>query len=289
MVNGQKPDPQSANEYDDRTSEAVKSVLIEMGQILGSFKGKFTVVGGSVPWLLLEAEDMDHVGTMDVDIALSAEALGDGEYATLIESLENHGYHRREGRRRFQLHRTVPSVDGNGEIDVVIDFLMPRDADVVKNTPPILADFAVQRASGADLAIKFYEMVAVTGNMPNGGTNRVEIAVCSIPSLLAMKGHAMNGRYKQKDAYDVYYCVRNYAEGLSILAEKCLEVLGHESGVQGFSYINSKFDSVDGFGPTCVRNFVEESKILGGRTPDEWQQDAFGQIDALMREMKLRD
>ena len=32
----------------------------------------------------------------------------------------------------------------------------------------------------------------------------------SIPALLAMKGHAVNGRYKQKDAYDIYYCIRNY-------------------------------------------------------------------------------
>ena len=34
-------EPQSANDYDDRTTAAVKSVLVEIGQILGSFKGKF--------------------------------------------------------------------------------------------------------------------------------------------------------------------------------------------------------------------------------------------------------
>ena len=32
---------------------AVKSVLVEIGQVLGSFKGKFAVVGGAVPLLLL--------------------------------------------------------------------------------------------------------------------------------------------------------------------------------------------------------------------------------------------
>jgi len=39
-------DPQSASEYDDRTTAAVKSVLIEIGQVLGSFKGKFAIIGG---------------------------------------------------------------------------------------------------------------------------------------------------------------------------------------------------------------------------------------------------
>ena len=46
-------EPQSANDYDDRTTAAVKSVLVEIGQILGSFEGKFAVIGGAVPWLLL--------------------------------------------------------------------------------------------------------------------------------------------------------------------------------------------------------------------------------------------
>ncbi|MER8855698.1 hypothetical protein NKH94_29670 [Mesorhizobium australicum] len=43
------PDPQSAADYDDRTTAAVKSVLLEIGQILGSFKG------AAIPWA--EAHD----------------------------------------------------------------------------------------------------------------------------------------------------------------------------------------------------------------------------------------
>ena len=57
-------EPQSAADYDDRTTAAVKSVLIEIGQILGSFKGKFAVIGGVVPWLLLNNEEMPHVGSI---------------------------------------------------------------------------------------------------------------------------------------------------------------------------------------------------------------------------------
>lgn len=65
-------EPQSAAQYDDRTTAAVKAVLVEMGQILGSFKGKFAIIGGAVPWLLLENQDMPHVGTIDVDVGLDA-------------------------------------------------------------------------------------------------------------------------------------------------------------------------------------------------------------------------
>ena len=194
------PEPQSAADYDDRTTAAVKSVLIEIGQILGSFKGKFAVIGGAVPWLLLNNEEMPHVGSLDVDLGLDAETLGDGEYATLVEALREQGYEQRAGLRRFQLVRQVPAKDGGAPIDIIVDFLMPRDAEIVKNNPPLVNNFAVQKADGADLAMRFYQMVAIDGPMPAGGPNRVEVAVCSIPALLAMKGHALEGRYKQKDA-----------------------------------------------------------------------------------------
>lgn len=279
---------QSAADYDDRTTVAVKAVLVEMGQILGSFKGKFAIVGGAVPWLLLgDSEDMAHVGTLDVDLGLDANALGDGEYAVLIDALLGHGYQQRKELRRFQLVRQVPPRDGGHAIDVVIDFLMPRDAEIVKNVPPIVSDFAVQRADGADLALRFYQMVAITGPMPAGGTNRVEVAVCSIPALLAMKGHAIQGRYKQKDAYDIYYCVRNYPGGPKALAQASKPLLVHPSGALGYQFIRNKFDSVDGFGPTCVRRFVEETHVMGNRTAEQWQRDAYGQVDAWLRALGL--
>jgi len=281
-------EPQSANDYDDRITAAVKSVLVEMGEILGSFRGKFAVIGGAVPWLLLNNDDMPHVGTLDLDIGLDAEALGDGEYATLIDALLGHGYTQRGDLRRFQLVRKVPTRDGLEMIEVVVDFLMPRHAKVIKNDPPIISNFAVQRADGADLATRFFQLVAVDGPMPNGGTNRVEIAVCSIPALLAMKGHALNGRLKQKDAYDIYYCVRNYPEGIEVLAAQCRALLQHQSGVLGFKYIAHKFETFASYGPTSVRGFVVDTQVLGERTPDQWQQDAFGQVDALLRAMGLR-
>jgi len=45
-------------------------------------------------------------------------------------------YEQRKDLRRFQLARRVPVADGGTPIDVIIDFLMPRDAEIVKNDPP---------------------------------------------------------------------------------------------------------------------------------------------------------
>ena len=176
-------------------------------------EGKFAIIGGAVPWLLLSEAEMQHVGTADVDLGLDPAALCDEEYVRLVEALQEHGYLQRENLRRFQLVRTVPARDDGPDIDVVVDFLMPRDAQITRNTPPLISQFAVQRADGADLALRFYQMVAIEGHMPHGDRNRVSIAVASIPALLAMKGYALANRLKRKDAYDIYYSVRNFPDG----------------------------------------------------------------------------
>ena len=281
-------EPQYASDYDDRTTVAVRSVLIEIGQILGSYKGKFAVIGGAVPWLLLGEADIPHVGTIDVDLSLDAEALGDGEYAQLVETLMKQGYHQRGHLRRFQLVRTVPAQDDGADIDVIVDFLMPHDATIARNAPPLVANFAVQRADGADLALRFYQFVAIDGDMPDGGGNRVEIAVASIPALLAMKGYAIMNRRKQKDAYDIYYSIRNFPGGIAALATATQQLLDCATARTGYLHISEKFRTLDDFGPTSVRQFVDRPDMLGERTADQWQQDAFGQVDAWLSALGLR-
>lgn len=281
-------EPQSAGDYDARTTEAVKSVLIEIGQILGSFRGKFAVIGGAVPWLLLRQADMPHSGTLDVDLGLDPSALGDGEYVRLVEALQTHGYHKRDNLERFQLVRIVPARDGGPDIEIVVDFLMPRDAEIARNKPPLLSEFAVQRADGAEVALISNQMVAIDGDMPGGGRNRVHIAVASIPALLAMKGYAIDNRLKRKDAYDIYYSVRNFPGGIDRLVEATRLVLDVESARKGYRLIAGKFRNVEDFGPTSVKEFVEGTHLVGDRTLDQWQQDAFGQVDAWLSRLGLR-
>jgi hypothetical protein len=286
-------EPQSAADYDDRSTEAVKSVLLEIGQILGSYKGKLVVVGGLIPWLLQNDEEMPHVGSLDIDLGLDPSALADGEYASLIKLLKGQGYRQRNDLnpelKPFQLVRELPQEDGSAPIEVVVDFLMQRNVKVAKNDPPLLEDFRVQGVNGTELAIRLAENFRLSGSMPGGGTNTVTISVCSIPAFLVMKGFVIQNRHKQKDAYDIYYVVRNYRDGISALAEACRPVLKEPEGREGYGYIDGKFGAFDDYGPTSVRKFVEETDVLQERTPDQWQQDAFGVVDRWLKELGLRE
>lgn len=176
----------------------------------------------------------------------------------------------------FQLACTVAANDGGPSIEVVIDLLMPR-AVIEKNKPPLVTNFAVQRADGADLALKFYQMVAIDGGIPDGGRNRVSIAVAENPRAPRDEGSRdRQAPKKAKDAYDIYYCVRHYPGGVDQLVTATMACLEVEAAVAGYRDIATKFRTVDDYGPISVRRFVDRSPILGQRTPDQWQQDAFG-------------
>ena len=117
----------------------------------------------------------------------------------------------------------------------------------------------------------------------------MRVAVASIPALLAaMNGYAINRRLKRKDAYDIYYSVRNFPGGVDALVRATRPLLDVPSARAGYALIAGIFRDAEDFGPTSVRQFVEGSHLLGQRTPDQWQQDAFGQVDGWLEGLRLR-
>ncbi|GAB3472561.1 nucleotidyl transferase AbiEii/AbiGii toxin family protein [Polaromonas eurypsychrophila] len=268
----------NANKYDDRMTQAVYAVLIEIGQVLGAYTDRFVVIGGSVPWLLYPQADPQHIGTIDVDLSLDANALGDGDYASLVELLERAGYQRGQADMRvFQMRRTV-TVDDGAPIVVVVDLLMPRESKITKNRPPLLADFAVLKADGAGVAMENFVRQKLAGNMPDGRYNSVELRVASIPAFLVMKGYALTGRDKAKDAYDVYYSIKQFEGGALELAAACRGLLIDPVAAEGYRRIGGKFADFNGYGPQTVKRFLLESSVMDGMTPEQIQQDAYMQV-----------
>ncbi len=278
-------EPQAARDYHERDVRATYSVLIEIGQVLGAWRTKFVVVGGAVPWLLFGDARPRHVGTLDIDLDLDPNALAAGEYANLVEALEARGYERGTlGLRPFQLRRRV-KVDDGEPIGVLVDLLMPMGAKGDRNKPKLIEGLRVQTVDGGAIALTQNAMKRLEGVMPDGRSNSVELLVATIPALLVMKGYALVGRDKKKDAYDIYYSVRNYAGGPKALALACAALLADPVAQSGFAHIAGKFRHVGDFGPVTARQFLEASAALGEMTPDQIQTDAFMQVSAMLREI----
>lgn len=279
--------PDIARDYDERGTAAAYSVLIELGQVLGAYRQKFVIVGGAVPWLLMPNVQPSHIGTLDVDLNLSPEALSEGEYVTLIKSLENAGYERDlDDLKPFQLRRWV-RLDEGAPIAIIIDLLMPDDAKTKKNRPPLVDGLRVIEAKGGRVALDHHVERHIEGRMPDGRTNAIDLLVASIPAFLVMKGYALIGRDKKKDAYDIYFSVRNFEGGPLALAVACKPLMADESVVTGYRNIASKFRHEDDFGPQTVKAFLAESDALGEMSAEQIQVDAFMQLRTWLRAIGL--
>lgn len=281
-------EPDVARDYHEREVRAAYAVLIEIGQVLGAWREKFVIVGGAVPWLLLRGARPQHIGTLDIDLDLNPDALADGEYATLVEALEKKDYERdKVGLKPFQLRRWVKLDDGE-PVGVLVDLLMPRGARGDQNEEKLIEGLRVQGAHGGGVALAHHVTRKFEGTMPDGRPNEVELLVATIPALLVMKGYAFVGRDKKKDAYDIYFSVRNYGGGTSALAVECTKLIGDEVARRGYEHIAGKFRHAEDFGPKTVRLFLEESAALGEMTPEQVQTDAFMQVSTLLRGMGLQ-
>jgi hypothetical protein len=281
-------EPTSALDYDDRGVRAMHAVLIELGQILGPYRDAIVIVGGAVPYLMLPDANPTHIGTLDIDLDLDSSRLAEGAYAELVETLERAGYTRNvDPLKPFQLQRTVDPRDGGTPIPVLLDLLMPRDARTRRNRPPLIAGLRVQTIDAGEIALTNNVRLEIDGIMPDGRPNRIQLLVASIPALLVMKGYALDGRDKAKDAYDIYFCVRSFPGGPQALASESTPLLTDPIARVGYQKIAAKFRSDDDFGPHTVSKFLEESGGFDNMTPEQLRTDAYRQVRAWLRAMQI--
>lgn len=277
--------------YDSPGTLAVVRVMLEIGQVLGAFRDRFVIVGGSVPWLLFRGAEPPHLGTLDVDLGLDAKALAtDDDYATLVEELEKSGYTRQtaESAQRlkpFQLRREIAGDDGV-PVAVVVCLLRPK-GKLRKRNKKRVPDLRVQEIYGLEIALSEYVEHEVGGIMPDGRPNAVKLRVASIPAFLVMKGYALVGRDKPKDAYDIYYVIRNFTGGPENLAAECARLLVNDVARKAYEHIAQKFSGEDNYGPATVALFLKEQDALGEMTQEQVRVDAFRQVRSWLKALGL--
>lgn len=248
------PEPRQRGEYSDRQVVAAHRVLVDLGQILASFRDCLVVVGGWIPDLLLSDADEPHVGSIDVDLALNAAKLKEGRYAELLKLLTDTGRYKK-GAKEFQLVVEVDLKDGEKPVQVEVDFLAPIQMKLQKNKPKLLAGFRILQAKGCGVA--FHAPVEQTLSGPNvrGAKNKVRLLVASVEDFIVMKAHAIGGREKPKDSYDLCYCLEHSPEGLEGLAEDWKKRAGEPEVAEAIEILREKFESIDSFGPQQVVEF----------------------------------
>lgn len=247
-------EPRQREDYSDRQVAAARRVLVDLGQVLAAFVDCLVVVGGWTPDLLLPDADEPHIGSIDVDLALDAAKLGKGRYAELLKLLLDTKRYR-QGAKDFQFVVEVDLKDGEKPVQVEVEFLAPKEAKLKKNRPKLLADFRVLRTDGCGMAFHAPVELNLAGQNVRGAKNTVRLRVASLADFLVMKAHAIGGRDKPKDTYDLCYCLEQFPGGMEELAADWKQRVKEKDVARAVEILREKFASVDGFGPHQLVEF----------------------------------
>ncbi len=247
-------EPRRREDYSPRQIEAAHRVLVDIGQVLASFSDCLVVVGGWVPDLLLTDTEEPHIGSIDVDLALDAAKLGAGRYAQLLKLLLDTKRYRK-GTKDFQLVVPVDLKDGEKPVEVQVEFLAPTEVKLKKNKPKLLRGFRVLQADACAVAFHAPVELSLAGKTVRGAQNTVRLRVASLADFLVMKAHALAGRDKPKDAYDICYCLEQFPGGLAKLAAVWKRRRQGKDVAKAIEILTAKFASVDAFGPQQLVEF----------------------------------
>jgi len=142
----------------------------------------------------------------------------------------------------------------------------------------------IGKLRGADFAFDHAIEVDVAGKLPEGGHNKLKVRVPTVAAFVCMKSIAMSERKKEKDAYDIYFCLRHYPGGPKALAEAFRDLRDLEIAKEALCAMRSKFRDIDQIGPVWAAKVAEEH----GDDLEFVQRDAYERVTLLLDTLGIK-
>ena len=150
---------------------------------------------------------------------------------------------------------TVELGDAEQPVMVEVEFLASDDVELTKNQPKLVEGFRVLRFPAFAAAFTSPVNIDFSGPMISGASNTVHLRVASLPDFLIMKAHAIGGRDKPKDVYDLCYCLDHFPDAIEVVAA-AWRAQEHDALVAGaVAILKEKFQSVEHYGPQQLAGF----------------------------------
>ena len=277
--------PTTASGYHVEHVALVRATCLYVATKLGDLMDELVVVGGLVPSLLIEQQSLPqgtqaHVGTMDLDVGITLALLDEGRYRTLTERLKRAGFSQdtnEQGnptRQRWKIEQAEK---------VTVDFLIqPSDVgDRGGTLRDIEPDFAAVIAPGLHLAFQDRALVHISGlTIMNEQADR-KVWVCGPGAYVVLKSLAFDLRGENKDAYDLFYLIRNFGMGIADSAMRLKPLLEDPTAAEAIRILRRDFLDHDAVGPRRVAEFLE------GGSDDTIQADVVGYVRGLLEALHL--
>lgn len=263
--------PSTIDGYKSDQVELVLMTCRYISTILGDFMNEVVIVGGLVPSLIIDQSDLPegvepHAGTIDIDIGLSLAIYDEQLYQNITGRLRDAKFSPDTNEKGNQTNQRWQINNASGKI--TIDFLIPSTGDEkgknnrIKN---LENDFAALLTDGLMLAFKDYVDVTLNGLTIRGEMieNR-KMRVCGPGAYVVLKAIAFNNRGQNKDAYDLFYTIRNYGTGPEEVAERFLSLGANEDCDRALAILRENFLKTESTGVKRAVNF-----LLGEDVSDE--------------------
>lgn len=273
--------PTRASDYAPKQVALVRAVCLFIATKLGDIMEELVVVGGLVPSLIIDQSTLSqetdtHVGTMDLDVGLSLAIFDEKRYEALAERLRRAGFvpdTNEEGRLTNQRWK----IKDFGH--VTVDFLIPPsdDRDRGDRLKHIQSDFAAIVTPGLRLAFIDRQRITLSGKTIIGEEASREIWVCGPGAYTVLKALAFDGRGENKDAYDLFYVLRNYGVGIGDVVDRLRPLLKESETRKTIDILKRDFLNQDGLGPRRV------SEFMLGASDYEIQADVVGFVRMLLK------
>jgi hypothetical protein len=269
--------PRVAADYAAGCSKRVRRTCLEVATRLGDFREQMCVVGGLVPSLIVDqmhraAGVEEHIGTIDLDLGLSIVVLDERLYEQIARRLRDADFSPDRNPAGHPTSQRWVSQQG-----VTVDFLIPptSDADRGGCLRNLEEGFAAIITPGLDLAFHDARDVELRDTLPGGGTAVRSIQVCGPGAFIVLKALAFDKRGRPKDAYDLFYVLRNHATGVEAIGRRIRDFGDRHDVREAVDVLRRDFVRVDDVGPVRVAEF------LGGHD-DELQADVAGFVRKLL-------
>jgi hypothetical protein len=251
----------TAASYTPRGLEQVRIACLTVAAVLGDLmEEEITVVGGLVPSLIVDQRQLPegaepHPGTMDLDLALQLAVLEEGGYRNISERLRSAGFEPDRNaagnltRQRWVMH-------GVSKPEVTVDFLIPPVEGRKGRILQLESDFGAVISPGLELAFSDRMLERLDGVTIRGDHVIRDIWVCGPGALVVLKALACRGRDKPKDAFDLYYVLRNFGNGPADVARRLRPWKDHPTARRAVDILASDFADVTRTGPRRVARFL---------------------------------
>ena len=206
--------------YTEAHAALCDRTLVTLLRGLGPWKKGVYVIGGLVPRYLIRSRSdftvPPYVGTMDVDLVLNLDILGNVDaYRRLEQNLKRIGFDRATNDEGQGQHFRWLMDVGNGVV-VAVDLLCDDSVDTQSRVVALPGErrLSALKLPGADLvALDSVEVRLTAELLTNGAIATETVRIANVVPFIVLKALAYEERVEEKDAHDLLYCLMYYGSG----------------------------------------------------------------------------